>query len=94
MALTKLRQYEPSLRARGVRKLYLFGSTARGEATAQSDLDLLFEHDPAARFSLFTQAGLIDELSVAFGAKVDLVALDGLRPAFRERVEREMVPVF
>ena len=93
-ALTRLRQYEPTLRARGVRKLYLFGSTARGEAAAQSDLDLLFEHDPASRFSLFTQADLMMELSSVIGAKVDLIALDGLRPAFRERVQREMVSVF
>ena len=93
-ALAKLRQHEPNLRARGVRKLYLFGSTARGDADARSDLDLLFEHDPASRFSLFTQAELIADLSGAMGAKVDLVALDGLRPAFRERVQREMVSVF
>ncbi len=93
-ALTRLRQFEPSLRARGVRKLYLFGSTARDEAGDLSDLDLLFEHDPTSRFSLFTQASLIEELSAAFGAKVDLIAMDGLRAPFRERVAPEMVQVF
>lgn len=93
-ALNRLRPFEPRLRARGVRSLYLFGSTARGEATERSDLDLLFEYDPASRFSLFTQADLSEELSDAIGTKVDLIAMDGLRPAFRERVTRDMVRVF
>lgn len=93
-ALTRLREFEPRLRERGVRSLYLFGSTARGDAADESDLDLLFEHDPASGFSLFTQAGLARELSTAFAAKIDLVAVDGLRPAFRERVSREMIRVF
>jgi uncharacterized protein len=82
------------LRARGIRALYLFGSTARNEASARSDLDLLFEHDPASRFSLFTQADLAAELSSALSTRVDLIALDGLRTPFRERVAREMVQVF
>ena len=93
-ALSRLRSFEPRLRARGVSSLYLFGSTARDEAGERSDLDLLFEYDPASRFSLFTQADLIEELTAAIGTKVDLVALDGLRPPFRERVAREMVQVF
>lgn len=94
LALHKLRPFEPSLRARGVRSLYLFGSTARDEADERSDLDLLFEHDPGSRFSLFTQADLIEELSAAVGTKVDLIAIDGLRAPFRERVAQEMVRVF
>lgn len=93
-ALEHLKRCEPRLRARGVRSLYLFGSTARDEAGERSDVDLLFDHDPASRFSLFTQAELIEELSTEIGARVDLIALDGLRPAFRDRVAPQMVQVF
>jgi uncharacterized protein len=85
---------EPRLRARGVRALFLFGSTARDEADDQSDLDLLFDYDPASGFSLFTQADLSAELSSHVGTQVDLIALDGLRPSFRARVAPEMVRVF
>ena len=60
----------------------------------RSDLDLLFEYEPASRFALFTQADLNEELSAEIGARIDLIALDGLRPAFRERVSREMIQVF
>ena len=77
-----------------MRTLYLFGSTARGEAGDRSDVDLLFDYDPASRFSLFTQADLIDELSSEIGARVDLIAFDGLRPAFRDRIRSDLVRVF
>ena len=82
------------MRARGVQTLYLFGSTARGEASERSDVDLLFDYDPASRFSLFTQADLIDELSTEIGAKVELIALDGLRQSFRDRIGSDLVQVF
>lgn len=93
-AINNLKPHEQRLRARGVRALYLFGSTARDEADDGSDIDLLFDYDPMARFSLFTQADLMEELSDAIGVKIDLIALDGLRPAFRQRVSGEMVRVF
>ena len=82
------------MRERGIRALYLFGSTARDEAGDSSDLDLLFEYDPSAKFSLFDQAGAMLELSDGLGAKVDLVSRNGLRPRVRARVEGEMVRVF
>jgi len=93
-ALDRLRSFEPRLREQGVRTLYLFGSTARGKASERSDVDLLFDDDPASRFSLFTQADLIEELSAEIGAKVDLIALDGLRPSFRDRIGSDLVRVF
>lgn len=82
------------MRERGIRALYLFGSTARDEAGDASDLDLLYEYDPTGQFSLFDQAGAMLELSDSLGAKVDLVSRYGLRPRIRSRVESEMVRVF
>ena len=93
-ALAMLKPFEPRLRARGISALYLFGSTARDEAGEESDLDLLFEYDPARPFSLFDQAGAMLELSDGLGAQVDLVSRIGLRPRLRDRVEAEMVRVF
>lgn len=93
-AIRRLKPFEPRLRARGINALYLFGSTARDEAGAASDLDLLYEYDPARKFSLFDQASAMLELSDQLGAKVDLVSRKGLRPRLRERIEQEMVRVF
>ena len=47
-ALARLKQHEAELKRLGVEQLYLFGSTARDEARADSDVDLFFDH-PEAR---------------------------------------------
>lgn len=93
-AIRRLRAIEPRLRARGMRSLFLFGSTARGDSTRDSDVDLLFEYDPASRFTLLTQADLVEELSAEIGVRVDLIALEGLRSPFRDRAAAEMVRIF
>lgn len=93
-ALSRLKPFEPRLRARGINALYLFGSTARDEAADTSDLDLLFEYDRSTSFSLFDQAGAMLELSEELGTKVDLVSRVGLRPRLKSRIEGEMVQVF
>ena len=93
-AITRLKPFERRLRARGIEALYLFGSTARDEAGQTSDLDLLYEYDPARKFSLFDQAGAMLELADELGTKVDLISRNGLRPRLRARIEGEMVRVF
>lgn len=92
--ITRLKPFERRFRERGINALYLFGSTARGEAGATSDVDLLYEYDPSRKFSLFDQAEAMLELSDELGAKVDLVSRIGLRPRLRERIEGEMIRVF
>lgn len=93
-AITRLKPFEHRLRRRGIRALYLFGSTARDLANEASDLDLLYDYDPSQDFSLFDQAGAMLELSDALGTKVDLVSRIGLRPRVRARIEGEMVQIF
>lgn len=56
--ITLLRAHAEDIQARGVTRLALFGSTARGEAGPSSDVDLLIEVDPHARFTLVDLAGL------------------------------------
>lgn len=94
VAIARLRPFESRLREQGVSALYLFGSTARDEASDTSDLDLLFEYDPKAHFSLFTQVRLMHELTDGLGTKVDFISREGLRPRVKARVEQEMVQVF
>ena len=94
VALARLRPLEQRLRQQGVSALYLFGSTARGEADDKSDLDLLFEYVPDRGFSLFDQAGLQMELSELLNTKVDFVPRKGLHPYLKSRVESELVKVF
>ncbi len=64
------------LSERGVRKIAVFGSRARGEARPDSDLDLLVELPSG--MSLLDHARMERELSKALGVKVELVPRDAL----------------
>lgn len=60
----------------------IFGSVARGDETANSDVDFLVEFDPGS--SLFDLADLEADLSTVLAARVDVVSLGGLKPRDRE----------
>jgi hypothetical protein len=75
----------------GARNTRVFGSVARGEAGAQSDIDLLI--DPGPDMSLFGHAELTRELKELLGRDVNLVSERGLRPRVRERVMKDAVPL-
>jgi hypothetical protein len=90
-----LRQQEAVLRARGVRRLRLFGSLARGDAGPGSDVDLLAEIEPGSGFSLLDLVGLQHELGDLTGRKVEIgTAVERMRPRVRARVEADAVEVF
>jgi uncharacterized protein len=89
-----LRRREDELRARGLTRLALFGSTARGDVGPQSDIDLLIEVDPESRFGLFAFLDLKDDLARLLGRPVDLAFPDALRPRLRVAVLRDAVEVF
>ncbi|AYG02153.1 nucleotidyltransferase family protein [Gryllotalpicola protaetiae] len=69
----------------------VFGSAARGEDSAESDLDLLI--DPGDDTTLFDIGAIRHELLGLLGVPVDVVTPKALPPEFRERVLAEAVPV-
>jgi len=69
-----------------VRELLLFGSAARGEMRPDSDIDLLVEFLPNAVVGLVEHAGLMLDLEMLLGRKVDLVSKNGLKPRIRPYV--------
>ena len=71
----------------GARNVRVFGSAARGEASAGSDIDLLVEFE--AGRSLLDQAGLVVELEELLGCKVDVVSEKGLYWLLRRRILKE-----
>jgi len=74
-----------------VKSLSIFGSTARGESTEVSDLDLIVEFNGRATFDKYF--GLLVFLEDNLGLKVDLAQPDTLRSQIRERVLAEAVRV-
>ncbi|MBK5222220.1 MAG: helix-turn-helix domain-containing protein [Acidimicrobiia bacterium] len=69
----------------------VFGSAARGDDTATSDIDLLVDLDPSA--GLFTLGELEHELSDLLGMRVDVVPATMLKPRIRDEVLREAIPL-
>jgi predicted nucleotidyltransferase len=91
-AISTLRSYLPAIRREfGVRRLALFGSTARDEARDDSDLDILVDFETGPTFLSFM--GLRAFLQDHTGRKIDLVTQDALKPRMRPVVEREAVDV-
>lgn len=91
--LETLRRHREELRERfGVERLALFGSTARGEASGSSDVDLLVEYDRP--ITLFDLAATMMRLEEILGvAKVDLVLRDSLLEELRGPILAEAVDV-
>ena len=92
--IAKLREHEPELKAAGIVRLSLFGSVARGEGTAQSDVDLMAEFDAARKYTVLDRVHLENQIADLLGAKVDLAHTPMLRDGIRERAAREAVLVF
>jgi predicted nucleotidyltransferase len=93
-ALRSLLSHEAELRAAGVRHAAVFGSVARGDATASSDIDVLVELDPEARVSLYALMGIELRLRDVFGRKVDVVSRRGLRPRLDDGILEDAVSAF
>jgi len=85
-AVKKLRSFAGALRARGATSLYLFGSTSKNRAGANSDLDLFIDYDPR-KFNAFDLVASKRLLEEGLGVDVDLTTRMGLHPLIRKRIE-------
>ena len=72
--------------------LGVFGSVARGEATEESDVDLLVRF--AKPVSLLSHITVEDRLADALGRKVDLVTEEALSPYIRDQVMRDLKVIY
>jgi predicted nucleotidyltransferase len=93
-ALRKLNTHAGAIKALGATSLYLFGSTARNNANANSDLDLFVDYDPRGRFSALDLVAVKRLLEEELGIEVDLTTRKGLHPLIRKQVEAEATRVF
>lgn len=72
----------------GVRRLGLFGSAVRGEATQESDLDFLVELEIKSFDAYMDLKFFLEDL---FSCQVDLVIADAIKPRLRESILKEAV---
>lgn len=92
--IATLRAHKAELRAAGIRHLSLFGSVARGDAGAGSDVDLVAELDPEAHIGLFALAALERRLAELVGHPVDLLPEPVEKPRLRARIQQDRLVAF
>lgn len=93
-ALQTLRKAEAELRAKGIVHAGIFGSTARGEQSAGSDIDIIIAFEPSSRINIYDFVGIQENIAELFDESVDVVDQRGLKPHMRENVERDLVYAF
>ncbi len=92
LALNLLQAHKAEIVSRfGVRRLALFGSTARDEAREDSDVDVLVDFSGPATFRGYF--GLKFHLEALLGQEVDLVCDDSIRPRIRPYIEKDALYV-
>lgn len=87
-ACDRLAACSAELRDLGVRRLALFGSVLRGEATDDSDIDLLVEFAPGTK-TYGNFLALADLLEERLGRRVELVTPEALSPFIGPRILAE-----
>lgn len=87
-------ELEEVCRKNQVEFLGVFGSSARGEDTGDSDVDVLVRFSPQAKIGYFKLYDVEQEIAQSFGKKVDLVTQDALSLYIKDRVYSDLKPIY
>lgn len=74
-----------------IEEFALFGSAVRGDFHQDSDIDVLVTFKPEAKWTLFDQVDMQDELKSLFGRNVDLVSRKGIERSQNHLRRREII---
>ena len=75
-----------------IHKAWIFGSFARGDHHALSDIDVVVEADD--RLSLMSLFGIQEQLSARLGYKIDIGFMKTLKPEIRKAIESDLIEIF
>lgn len=93
--LSRLETLRPDFEDRyNVRIFGLFGSRARGDATADSDMDIAYRWLSKDQGDIFDLGGVWHELNAEFGVTISLVDWDYAKESFRQRAARDMIAFY
>ena len=93
-AIEILRAHAGELRHIGVARAALFGSIARGQTSADSDVDILVELDPAADLDVYDYVGVVQFIERLFPVPVDVANRESLKLHVRPEAERNAIYAF
>ncbi|MCL4381999.1 nucleotidyltransferase family protein [Candidatus Marsarchaeota archaeon] len=85
------RKILPILKEHGVVKAAIFGSVARGDAKANSDIDILIEFK--GRKTLFDLGGLYADLEEKLGRRPDLVTYNSINNKLRQYIMKDKIDI-
>jgi hypothetical protein len=92
--IDRVRSHKEELRARGIARAALFGSVARADSRADSDVDVVVELEDGADFTLMDQASVRAALEEWLGAPTDVLIWEDLEPRFRDRIAPDRIEIF
>ena len=92
--LATLRANEVTLRAQGVLRTAVFGSVARGEAQADSDVDILVELDPARPIDIYGYVAIKQLIAAMLPGRVDVVDAAALTQGVARGARRDAAYAF
>ncbi|AXK80870.1 DNA polymerase III subunit beta [Pseudolabrys taiwanensis] len=92
--LARLKEAEPALRARGIKRAAVFGSVARGEERPDSDIDILVEFEPGREGTIYDYVALKEFVAGLFEGPVDVIDRAGLKPHLRAPSARDSIYAF
>ena len=75
-----------------IHKAWIFGSFARGDQDALSDIDVVVEAD--SRLSLMSLFGIQEQLSSKLGQKIDIGFMNTLKPEIRLNIEPDLIEIY
>jgi predicted nucleotidyltransferase len=95
-AIRKLKDHEADLKKMGVKSLYMFGSTIRGDQRPDSDVDMFFDYsrNEIEGMTIFRLMDIEDMASEILGCKTDIMTRDSIHPLIRQDVESTALQVF
>jgi predicted nucleotidyltransferase len=92
-AIEKLKAHEAELKQLGVEHLFLFGSTARGDAHANSDVDLFFDH-PEGSLGLYELMDVKEAAARILGCKTDIMTRRSIHRTLRDKIQASAQQIF
>jgi uncharacterized protein len=92
-AIYRLQQHQADFNRLGVERLYMFGSTARGQAHRDSDVDLFFDYQKG-KLGVFELMDVKEFAARILGRKTDIMTRDSLHKTLRQEIEATALRVF